>query len=106
MRERGKYQIQCMKSRSSTGVGQKIDLDYNIETMRITDPGPEGQDSNTGGHGGYKPSANILSQIKASTTLTPSGEVVDTGTGEISTPGSSVESNKLKQMLAGLKSKA
>ena len=27
MRERGKYQIQCMKSRSSTGVGQKIDLD-------------------------------------------------------------------------------
>lgn len=37
MRERGKYQIQCMKSRSSTGVGTKIDLDYNIETMRITD---------------------------------------------------------------------
>lgn len=53
MRERGKYQIQCMKSRSSTGVGQKIDLDYNIETMRITDedgasddkpPAPTGQD--------------------------------------------------------------
>jgi KaiC/GvpD/RAD55 family RecA-like ATPase len=106
MKERGRYQIQCMKSRSSTGVGQKIDLEYNIETMRITDPGPEGQDSNTGGHGGYKPAANILSQIKASTTLTPSGEVVDNSTGEISTPGSSVESNKLKQMLAGLKSKA
>jgi KaiC/GvpD/RAD55 family RecA-like ATPase len=43
MRERGKYQIQCMKSRSSTGVGQKIDLEYNIETMRITDLGEEGQ---------------------------------------------------------------
>ena len=42
MRERGKYQIQCMKSRSSTGVGQKIDLEYNIETMRITDEDPEG----------------------------------------------------------------
>jgi replicative DNA helicase len=41
MRERGKYQIQCMKSRSSTGVGQKIDLEYNIETMRITDEDPE-----------------------------------------------------------------
>lgn len=39
MRERGKYQMQCMKSRSSTGVGQKIDLDYNIDTMRITDSG-------------------------------------------------------------------
>jgi KaiC/GvpD/RAD55 family RecA-like ATPase len=41
MKERGKYQIQCMKSRSSTGVGQKIDLEYNIETMRITDAGGE-----------------------------------------------------------------
>lgn len=41
MRERGEYQIQCMKSRSSTGVGQKISLEYNIETMRITDPGED-----------------------------------------------------------------
>lgn len=39
MRERGKYQLQCMKSRSSQGVGQKIELEYNIDTMRITDPG-------------------------------------------------------------------
>ena len=30
-----------MKSRSSTGVGQKIDLDYNMETMRITDDNPD-----------------------------------------------------------------
>jgi len=41
MKERGRYQIQCMKSRSSTGVGMKIDLEYNIDTMRITDPGEE-----------------------------------------------------------------
>jgi hypothetical protein len=27
-----------MKSRSSTGVGQKIDLEYDINTMRISDP--------------------------------------------------------------------
>ena len=48
MRERGKYQIQCMKSRSSTGVGQKIDLEYNIETMRITDPGLDAASSSNG----------------------------------------------------------
>jgi replicative DNA helicase len=41
MKERGRYQIQCLKSRSSTGVDQKIDLEYNIESMRITDPGIE-----------------------------------------------------------------
>jgi hypothetical protein len=43
MRERGKYQIQLMKTRSSSGVGMKIDLDFNIDTLRITDPGEEGQ---------------------------------------------------------------
>ena len=37
MRERGKYQIQLMKTRSSSGVGQKIDLDFNIDSLRITD---------------------------------------------------------------------
>ena len=50
MRERGKYQIQCMKSRSSTGVGMKVDLEYNIETMRITDDDPEGTGSSAGYH--------------------------------------------------------
>ena len=65
MRERGKYQIQCMKSRSSTGVGQKIDLEYNIETMRITDSGEEGQSYNT-----PQPSANdLISKLKTSSTV-------------------------------------
>jgi archaellum biogenesis ATPase FlaH len=37
MRERGRYQIQLMKTRSSSGVGMKIDLEYDIDTLRITD---------------------------------------------------------------------
>lgn len=37
MREHGRYQLQLMKTRSSSGVGQKIDLDFNIDTLRITD---------------------------------------------------------------------
>lgn len=41
MREHGRYQIQLMKTRSSSGVGQKIDLEFNIDTLRITDPGIE-----------------------------------------------------------------
>jgi hypothetical protein len=69
MRERGKYQIQCMKSRSSTGVGQKIDLEYNIETMRITDEDPEN-------HGEqqmkYRPAPSpneIMNQLKPQSTV-------------------------------------
>ena len=44
MRERGRYQLQLMKTRSSSGVGTKIDLDFNVDTLRITDPG---EDSDT-----------------------------------------------------------
>jgi archaellum biogenesis ATPase FlaH len=61
MRERGKYQIQCMKSRSSTGVGMKVDLDYNIESMRITDA-DDGSGSSS--PGGPPQVSNIMAQIK------------------------------------------
>lgn len=37
MRERGRYQIQFMKTRSSSGVGQKVDLKFDIDGLRITD---------------------------------------------------------------------
>ncbi len=65
MKERGQYQIQCMKSRSSTGVGSKIDLEYNIETMRITDEG----ESNDQGHFRPPTASSVLDQIKTSSTV-------------------------------------
>jgi hypothetical protein len=37
MKERGRYQIQFMKTRSSSGVGQKIDLEFDVDTLRIRD---------------------------------------------------------------------
>jgi len=37
MRERGRYQLQLMKTRNSSGVGQKIDLGFDVETLRIID---------------------------------------------------------------------
>lgn len=44
MRERGRVQIQFMKTRSSSGVGTKLDLGYNMETLRITDLDEDDQD--------------------------------------------------------------
>ena len=87
MRERGRYQIQCMKSRSSTGVGQKIDLEYNIDTMRITDAGEMSDDS--------KPKSSIYDSIKRKTQVES----------ETETPPvqANVQSTKLKAMLATLK---
>jgi hypothetical protein len=98
MRERGKYQIQCMKSRSSTGVGQKIDLDYNIETMRITDPGEEAGPVNSFATG------NLLDSIKAKSTMINGTEPADPAghedTGRIT---ADVQSAKLKQLLGQIK---
>ena len=97
MRERGRYQIQLMKTRSSSGVGQKVDLEFNLESLRITDPGEEGQ-SESGGFGGQKPSA-IMDQIKSTSSVTPLGK-----SQESPKVNAGVDSTKLKQMLAGLKS--
>jgi archaellum biogenesis ATPase FlaH len=105
MKERGKYQIQCMKSRSSTGVGQKIDLEYNIETMRITDEGGE-----DGDHFSKKPSTSIMDSIKARSQVTPAVASEDTPPWESPTPGldtakvsGDVQSAKLKQLLGKIK---
>lgn len=98
MRERGKYQIQCMKSRSSTGVGQKIDLEYNIETMRITDDDPEeGRQQ--------QPTPNqILSQIKTTSQVGSTNEAVQSVLEhKESTVKPDVQSAKLKSLLNTLK---
>jgi KaiC/GvpD/RAD55 family RecA-like ATPase len=97
MRERGKYQIQCMKSRSSTGVGQKIDLDYNIETMRISDSDPEQPQSQPS-------SSEILSRIKTTSMVGAVNQMVhDTIEPEEKRVVADVQSAKLKAMLNSLK---
>ena len=104
MRERGQYQLQCMKSRSSTGVGQKIELEYNVETMRISDPNPEGETSYT-----PKPSANdIMSKLKTQSTVTSTEPIIDQSTGEYLEPlqkrvVGDVQGSKLKSLLNSLK---
>jgi archaellum biogenesis ATPase FlaH len=45
MRERGRYQIQLMKTRSSSGVNSKIDLAFDVDTLRITDLGEDEDDA-------------------------------------------------------------
>jgi archaellum biogenesis ATPase FlaH len=43
MRERGRVQIQFMKTRNSSGVGQKVELGMNVNTLRISDLTDEDQ---------------------------------------------------------------
>lgn len=46
MKDRGDYQIQFLKTRSSSGVGQKILLKISSDTLRITDAPSEGMSMN------------------------------------------------------------
>ena len=96
MKERGRYQIQCMKSRSSTGVGQKIDLEYNIETMRITDSGESADESS----GGFVKKPSIYDSIKTQSRIT---ESADQDTGDVGKINVDVNSAKLKQLLGSIK---
>jgi archaellum biogenesis ATPase FlaH len=99
MRERGRYQIQCMKSRSSTGVGQKIDLDYNIETMRITDPGEDAGPVNSFARG------NLLDNIKAKSSFAnpPNNVAQNHDSDDVGKITADIQSAKLKQLLGKIK---
>jgi replicative DNA helicase len=81
MKERGQYQIQLMKTRSSSGVGQKVDLAFNQETLRIYDNG-----DSTGMAQASESANNILSKIKTQSTVkaADSGVKINPNTGEIS----------------------
>jgi hypothetical protein len=90
-----------MKSRSSTGVGQKIDLEYNIETMRITDEGGEDGDTYS-----KKPSASIMDSIKARSQVSPISGESDPAPWDSAESGkvtADVQSAKLKQLLGKIK---
>jgi archaellum biogenesis ATPase FlaH len=101
MKERGRYQIQFMKTRSSSGVGQKVDLEFDLESLRIRDLG-EDED-------GYvaKPKTSIYEGLKKTST------VVDNETGEVRDPTEGInvgkikgvtQSSKIREMLANLNS--
>jgi replicative DNA helicase len=68
MRERGRYQLQLMKTRNSSGVGQKIDLGFDVDTLRIIDCDDDDDDSynsSTGSPG----ASSIVNSLKRSNTI-------------------------------------
>jgi hypothetical protein len=115
MKERGQYQIQLMKTRSSSGVGQKIDLAFDVNTLRIFDDGSNSE-------GTTASPSNILNKIRpgigigamtATTfnpTVVPGGMISPTmdselpdDTGDFKAPKADIQSNKLANMLGKLK---
>ena len=97
MRERGRYQLQLMKTRSSSGVGQKVELEFDIESLRIRDLAEDADYQEF-----KKRAPSIYESIKAKSTLSddePNATVADQP-GKIT---ADVQSAKLKQLLGKIK---
>jgi archaellum biogenesis ATPase FlaH len=65
MRERGRVQIQFMKTRSSSGVGQKLDLKFNIDSLRIEDLDEDEQEDTS--------TTSIYQKLKTKSSVAPAG---------------------------------
>ena len=63
MREKGRYQIQFMKTRSSSGVGTKVDLKFDPDTLRIEDLEEGDEDAMT------VTTSNLVDQLKRSNSI-------------------------------------
>jgi KaiC/GvpD/RAD55 family RecA-like ATPase len=105
MRERGRYQIQFMKTRSSSGVGQKVDLAFDVETLRISDLGEESQTSFS--QQKTSNTQNIVQQLKRSSVI----KETDNSRSEDPTDGipvpkvkASADSTRIREMIAKLNS--
>jgi archaellum biogenesis ATPase FlaH len=99
MRERGRYQIQLMKTRSSSGVGQKVDLGFDVDTLRIFDLGVDGEEAATASasSGGSK----VLDAIKRNSTSGATSETPTEGA-PVKKIRAEADSTKLREFLNNL----
>jgi archaellum biogenesis ATPase FlaH len=93
MRERGRYQIQLMKTRSSSGVGMKVDLEFNLESLKISDLPEDEQESTSGGNRG---TSSIIDSIKRKTEVQREEPTEGSPVGKVR---ATVESTKLREIL-------
>ena len=107
MKERGRYQIQFMKTRSSSGVGQKVDLEFDLDTLRIRHLDEE---TDSGQH--YKKTATAMydslktkSKVSPDATKDARNEEIDPRKGDdFGKVKGTVEGGKLRQLLNELHS--
>ena len=98
MREKGRYQLQLMKTRSSSGVGQKVELEFDVESLRIRDLAEDSDYQEF-----KKRAPSIYESIKAKSQLTEDQETSAVAADEPGKITADVQSAKLKQLLSKIK---
>ncbi len=77
MRERGRYQIQLIKTRSSGGVGSKIDLAFDVDRLRITDLDEDDEGVNIMPASGESIAQTLTKRTSTVTNKTPASAVAE-----------------------------
>ena len=70
MRERGQYQLQLLKTRSSSGVGSKINLVFDRDSLRISDSDLDDDDLAVGTQDSQ--TSKVMDTLKRKSTITDS----------------------------------
>jgi len=107
MKERGRYQIQFMKTRSSSGVGQKVDLEFDVDSLRIRSlDEDESQSYNQQGKNKIYDSLKQTSKVTGNEQTDARSEVPDPRKGDNLgvKVKATVEGGKLRQLLNELHS--
>jgi len=68
MRERGQYQLQLLKTRSSSGVGSKVSLLFDRDSLRISDD-PDQDSNGVGASSNGGSTTSVVDQLRKKTTL-------------------------------------
>jgi len=98
MRERGRYQIQLMKTRSSSGVGQKIDLEFDVDSLRIRDLGEDEEYQEF-----QKRKSTVFDQLKRNTNVVSQEPNEDPSDGDtVGKIKAEADSTALRQFLGNL----
>lgn len=106
MRERGRYQLQLMKTRSSSGVNSKIDLGFDLDTLRIFDIDQDEEDDtgSTGSSTGSDIVKNLKRKNETETDFTDTTAEVDPAQGSsVGKIRAETDSTKLRSFLNNLK---
>ncbi|MAI85501.1 MAG: hypothetical protein CMM91_11350 [Rickettsiales bacterium] len=103
MKERGRYQVQFMKTRSSSGVGQKVDLEFDVDSLRIRDlaEDPEYKQFDKQRSTIYE---NLKQKSKVATSDKKPQDPDPTKGDEVGKVKANVEGSKLRQLLNELHS--
>lgn len=99
MREAGRYQLQLMKTRSSSGVGSKIDLEFDVNSLRITGLTEEQQQQASPNN-----PSSVIDKIRARSEVKKLDLDADPAAETKHSVKADVQGSKLKAMLADLKS--